>query len=333
MRVGILGTGFMGVTHALGWQQTDAEIVGFAAESEAEARPVVEQFGGQVYRTLADMLPDVDIVDICTPTHLHYEMVLTAAKAGKHVICEKPLALTIAQGQEMVDVCQRAGVKFYVAHVVRYFPEYASAYKTVRDGTIGKVATIRLRRGGFRPKKAVGNWFLDEEKSGGMMLDLMIHDFDYARWVAGEVVQVFAKKISSMQPAAELDYGLVILTHESGAISQVSGAWAYPPPTFRTGLEISGDGGMIHSDSDSTAPIINYLHAIPGEAPDVGLPSSPVLESPYTTQIKEFYEGIKNNQPVRLSAQDGLAALRIALAALESARTGKAVNLAVEVAA
>lgn len=333
MRVGILGTGFMGVTHALGWKKTDAELVGFAAESEAEAKPAVEQFGGSVYQNLTAMLPDVDIVDICTPTHLHYEMVLAAAKAGKHVICEKPLALTIAQGQEMVAACKKAGVKFYVAHVVRYFPEYASAYQAVQTGSIGQVATMRLRRGGFRPKKATGNWFLDEKKSGGMMLDLMIHDFDYARWIAGDVVQVFAKKISSMNPNAELDYGMAILTHQSGAISHISGAWAYPPPTFRTGLEISGDRGMIHSDSDSTAPIINYLQSKPGEAPDVGLPSSPVIESPYTKQIKEFYEGIKKDSPVRLNAEDGLAALQIALAALESARTGKAVHLTTEVLA
>lgn len=330
MRVGILGTGFMGVTHAMGWQETDATVVGFAAETEEEAKPIIEKFGGKVYKNMEVMLPDVDIVDICTPTHLHYEMVLAAAKAGKHVICEKPLALTMEQGREMIRVCKEAGVKFYVAHVVRYFPEYAGAKQVVKDGQIGRVGTLRLRRGSFRPKKAVGNWFLDEKKSGGMMLDLMIHDFDFARWVAGDVVQVFSKKVSSSFENPELDYGMTILTHKNGAISQVTGAWAYPPPTFRTGLEINGDAGMIQNDSDTTAPITTYLLAKPGEAPDVGLPSSPVAESPYTTQIKEFYEGIKFNRPVRLTAEDGLAALEIALAALESAQTGKAVQLEVQ---
>lgn len=329
MRVGIVGTGFMGMTHAAGWKETEAEIVGFVAETEAEAQPAVTQFGGKVYASLEALLPDVDIVDICTPTHLHYEMVLAAAQAGKHVICEKPLALTIKEGKEMIAACKKADVHFYVAHVVRYFPEYAGAYQTVQGGQIGKVGTMRFRRGSFRPKKAVGNWFLDEAKSGGMMLDLMIHDFDYARWVGGNVTRVFAKKVSNMQKDANLDYGMAILTHEDGAISHITGAWAYPPPTFRTGLEISGDAGMIHSDSDSTAPITTYLLAKAGEAPDVGLPSSPVAESPYTTQIKEFYDGICSGKAVRLTAEDGLAALEIGLAAIESAKTGKAVSLEV----
>ena len=93
---------------------------------------------------------------------------------------------------------------------------------------------VRLTRGTFRPKKAVDNWFVDFEKSGGIMLDLMVHDLDYARWIAGEVESVFAKSISSAHPDASLDYGLAILKHRNGTISHIEGSWAYPPPLFRT---------------------------------------------------------------------------------------------------
>ncbi len=105
----------------------------------------------------------------------------------------------------------------------------------------------------------------------------------------GDVASVYAKKITAVHPDAPVDYGLVILTHRSGTISHITGSWAYPPPTFRTHLEIAGDGGLIEFDSADTSPILNLIAKTNSDSPDVGLPSSPVSESPYTTQIKEFY--------------------------------------------
>ena len=159
------------------------------------------------------------------------------------------------------------------------------------------------------------------------MLDLMIHDFDYARWISGEVESVYARNIGSAHPAAPIDYGIAILKHTGGALSHVVGAWAYPPPTFRTSLEIAGDGGLIEWSSDSTAPISLLLRKESDTALDVGLPGSPVAESPYTTQIKEFYAALQTDRAVRVSAEDGLAAVQIALAAIESARHGQPIRV------
>jgi predicted dehydrogenase len=328
MKVGIVGVGFMGTTHATGWAETPAEIVGFTAETEKEAGSIASQYDTKVYSSLEEMLPDVDVVDICSPTHLHCEMALKAAAAGKHVVCEKPLARTTQQAQKIVIACRDAGVKLLVAHVVRFFPEYASARAAVAEGQIGKPGVIRLHRGSYRPKKPAGNWFLDEVKSGGILMDLMIHDYDYACWVAGDVESVFAQRVTEHHIEAPVDYGLVILSHRSGALSHISGAWAYPPPTFRTHLEIAGDRGLIEFDSDGTAPIQNLILKTGGsDAPDVALPSSPVSESPYTAQIKEFYRALVDGTPSRISAADGLLAVQIAEAALESAHSGQPVKL------
>jgi predicted dehydrogenase len=293
-----------------------------------EARPLASQCKAKVYSDFSSMLPDVDVVDICTPTDLHYGMVLQAAAAGKDIVCEKPLARTLEQGREMVEVCHKHHVKLLVAHVVRFFSQYAMAKATVDEGKIGTPGVIRLVRGSFRPKKAVGNWFLDESKSGGILLDLMIHDYDYARWIAGEVESVYAKKVTTGHPDASIDYGLVILKHRNGALSHITGAWAYPPPTFRTSIEISGDKGLITFDSDETTPIQHLImQSGSGDSPDVALPSSPLRESPYTTQIKEFYKALTEGSPTRIQAEDGLAALQIALAAIHSAETGRAIYL------
>jgi len=328
MKVGIVGAGSMGTTHAAGWADTPAEIVGFTAETQQEAGVLAKRYNAKVYPDLDAILADVDVLDICSPTHLHREMALKAAAAGKHIVCEKPLARTTQEAQEIVTACRKAGVQLLVAHVVRFFPEYALAHSAVVEGQVGKPAVIRLHRGSYRPKKPAGNWFLDEDKSGGILMDLMIHDYDYARWVAGEVETVSARRVTELHPDAPIDYGLVILSHRSGALSHIAGAWAYPPPTVRTHLEIAGDRGLIEFDSDGTAPIQNLILKSGGsDAPDVALPSSPVSESPYTTQIKEFYAALADGKPPRVNATDGLVAVQIAEAALESAHTGQPVKL------
>ncbi|HEX9333581.1 MAG TPA: Gfo/Idh/MocA family oxidoreductase, partial [Anaerolineales bacterium] len=216
MKVGIVGVGFMGTTHAVGWAETPAEIIGFTAETQNETEKLAEQYHTKIFPDLDSMLPDVDVVDICSPTHLHHEMVLKAAMAGKQIVCEKPLARTTQQAQEMVNICHKAGVQLLVAHVVRFFPEYVLAHSAVAEGQIGKPGLIRLHRGSYRPKKPSGNWFLDEAKSGGILMDLMIHDYDYARWLAGDVESVSARRVTELHPDAPVDYGLVILSHRSG---------------------------------------------------------------------------------------------------------------------
>lgn len=328
MKIGIIGVGFMGTTHAEAWATTGADMVGFAAESSGEAETLSSLYDAQVFPDLESMLPEVDVIDICTPTHLHHQMVLQSAAAGVNIICEKPLARTVEHAQEMVQACQEAGVRMLVAHVVRYFPEYASAQQAVAEGRIGKPGIVRLTRASYRPKKPVGNWFLDESKSGGILMDLMIHDYDYARWIAGDVESVFAKKITQGHPDSPVDYGLAVLTHKNGALSHIAGGWAYPPPAFRTSLEIFGDSGLIEFDSDDTAPIQNLLASLgDSDSPDVAIPSSPVSESPYTTQIREFYNALKTGTQARVSAADGLAAVQIAEAAIQSAQSGSAVHL------
>jgi predicted dehydrogenase len=328
MKVGIVGVGFMGATHASGWADTPAQIVGFTAETQDEAEKLAKQYQAKVYSSLDAMLPDVDVVDICSPTHLHHEMILKAVAAGKHIVCEKPLARTTQEAREGVEACSKVGVQLLVAHVVRFFPEYALAQSAIANGQIGKPAVLRLHRGSYRPKKPAGNWFLDESKSGGILMDLMIHDYDYARWIAGDVETVSACRVTESHPDAPVDYGLVILSHKSGALSHIAGSWAYPPPTFITRFELAGEHGLIEFDSEATAPIHNLiLKTGASDAPDVGLPASPVSESPYTTQIKEFYDALADGKPTRVHALDGLASVQIAEAAIQSAQSGQPVQL------
>lgn len=330
MRIGIIGTGAMGTTHAQAWQKSPATVTGVVSKSFDSAQAFGRGWGAKPYSSLEEMLPHIDVLDICTPTHLHREMTLAAAAAGVHIICEKPLARTVAQAEEMLATCQAAGVKLLVAHVVRFFPEYALAQRHIAAGAIGEPAVIRLKRGGFQPKKPGDNWFVDLERSGGMMLDLMIHDFDFARWIGGEVETVYARSIRQEKLTDAVDHALVILTHANGTISHVEGSWAYPAPLFRTRFEIAGSHGLIQHDSDQMAAIVSHRHPLENDTdsrPDVPIPASPLHQDPYTVQLNAFYDHLTEDRPIPVIAEDGLAALKIGLAALKSAQTGLPVTL------
>ncbi|MFZ4813265.1 MAG: Gfo/Idh/MocA family protein [Phototrophicaceae bacterium] len=326
LKVGIVGAGFMGNTHAAAWTQTPANLVGVVATHGAEA--LATRYGMTVYPTLADLLQAVDVVDICTPTSRHYEQVLQAAAAKKHIVCEKPLARHYAHAQEMVATCKAAGVKLLVAQVVRFFPQYALAKAAVNNGDIGRVATLRLSRASFTPGTPE-SWLHDHEQSGGVILDLMIHDFDYARWVAGEVESVFARNIAPQLAPAYGDYAQAILRHTNGAISHIEGGWVYPKPLFRTSLEISGDRGLIELPAGTSDPLQLYRNeSHDGGLPDIAVPTSPLAEDPYLTQIRHFYSILSGEYiEWRVMPEDGLAAVQIALAAIQSAQTGRRVML------
>lgn len=329
IRVGIVGAGFMGETHLAAWTAEGVAAVVLDHDGP-RADALAARFGARVAASFEELLDAVDVVDVCTPTHQHAEVARRAAAAGRHVICEKPLARTVEDAAAMVAACEQAGVRLFVAHVVRFFPEYDAARRLVVEGQIGDPAVLRLKRASFRPRRAAGHWFFDPALSGGMIVDLMIHDFDYARWVAGEVVSVHCRSVGADRPELGVDHAYAILSHDSGAISHVTGSWAYAAPTFRTSLEIAGSRGLVEHDSAVAPPLVTYLRPRDGGSEGaVGLPGSPLAEDPFRLELREFRRAIEDGTPARVTARDGVEALRIALAADESARTGRVVRLGV----
>lgn len=335
MKIGLVGTGSMGHAHAPSWkllQTIGAELVGVVSNTQESTEAFAKQYGIRAYDSLETLIKDVDIVDLCIPTNLHKDMTLQAAQAGKHVICEKPMALNLDDARTMINVCETVGVHLYIAHVVRYINHYRMAKQNIEAGVIGKPCVIRLSRAGYQPRKKSDNWFVDEARSGGMMLDLMVHDFDYARWVGGNVKRVYARSVRSTQADAPGDYALVTLRFEDGAIGHIEGGWAYPPGFFRTSLDIAGTEGVIEFESDKAQSLYTHLANPPQiEADEVAVPSAKAADSPFTAQLRNFYNAIVHNEAPIVNAEDAFAALEIGLAAIESARSRKPVTLKQEV--
>lgn len=323
MRVGIVGAGFMAQTHADAWAATPAEVAAVYAPRAAPTRQLAGRVGARPCASLTELIERVDVVDICAPTDRHSAIGIQAAAAGRHVLVEKPLARRLSEAEALLRSCEAAGVKLLVGQVLRFFPEYAAAQAGVARGDVGEVAVVRLTRGSFQPWAGSSHWLLDEMRSGGLILDLMIHDFDFAQWVAGPVESVYARSVRSREPDAPGDYCLALLRHSNGAISHIEGAWAYPQPLFRTSLEIAGSDGLIEQPVDSAIPLGLHLAQQDAAAVDIAAPTSPLAEDPFVTQMRHMYAVLAEGAEPRCSAAEASNALRIALAARASARSGR----------
>lgn len=325
INVGVIGAGTMGSTHAYAYAQLpNARVVGVADIDVEKARRVVAQSGGTAWATAEEAIdnPQVDVVDVCVPTFLHRRYVEQALAAGKHVYCEKPLARTLADGWAMVQAAEKAGRQLGVGHVVRFFSNYRQAREMVREGKLGQIGIIRTSRGGGGFPYAWQDWYANFEWSGGMILDLLIHDFDWLRWTLGEVERVFARSTHGRDFNRE-EYALVTLRFANGAMAHVEGTWLHAGG-FTTSFEICGSQGMLSSDAAETRPLVLVTPPSPS-APGVAVPEVPG-ESPYLAELRAFVDALDAGQPVPVNGREGYEALKIALAALRSVETGSPVN-------
>jgi predicted dehydrogenase len=214
--------------------------------------------------------------------------------------------------------------------VLRFFPEFVAARKQVNAGAVGEVTSVRTRRGGQFPR-AWQDWYGKVDWSGGAILDLVIHDLDWLRWTFGEVERVFAKgTAASLGEGAvvDLDYSLITLRFTSGAMAHVEATWA-DPGGFKVSFEICGDEGMLEYNFNEPAapPLIVAKQAVSGMGAGVPVPESPLAVSPYQQELAHFLHCLDTGATPTVTPQDGIEAVRIANAAIESCRTGKVITL------
>ncbi|MBM7502363.1 putative dehydrogenase [Brachybacterium muris] len=319
LRVGIIGTGGISHEHAPGWIEQGVDLHCY---SHSGAEAFAEQYGATVHEALDDLLAAVDVVDVCTPTPSHAGIVHQALDAGCHVVCEKPLTLTVEDSRAVVEHAERAGLHLFPAHVVRYFPQYAAAKQAVDAGAVGTPAVLRYERTGEAPGQ---DWYADDEASGGIIMDQMIHDLDQAIWITGPVTSVYAQQSVGVGPHT-VRTGHVVLTHEGGAISHCRGLWGPPGTAFRYTFDIAGDAGRLQYDSAGDPGVVLDVVASARREEQGGyLPDVSGIRSPYTEEILEFTAAITSGTPTRVSAADGAYAVEVSRAALESLRTGRSI--------
>lgn len=324
-RIGLVGSGFMATTHANSYQEVaDAEVAAVASIGDNRAEFAAEHTPGtDVYGDAEAMMDDADItvVDVCTPTPTHRPIVEAAAERGIDTFCEKPLARTVGDADAIVEAVEDADITFMTGHVLRYFPEYVEAKRRVDAGEIGTPGTFHTERMSSPPRYGTNSWFSDKAQSGGVLLDMAIHDFDYLRWIVGDVERVFAR-------TAEWDDGhlnqhsLVVLRFEDGTVGHIEASWGYPDGApFVTSYELTGDEGMLEFDARDENAV-----RISGGAEGANVPESPLAKSPYTAELEHFIDCVERGDDPDISPNDAREAVRIALAAIESSEHGEPVS-------
>jgi UDP-N-acetylglucosamine 3-dehydrogenase len=329
LRIAVLGAGTMGLTYARNIAvMPELEAVG-VCDADPERAELAAKLCGAHTAAYTDFdqliaLAQPEAVCVCLPTYLHKTYVLKLAALGIHVICEKPIALQVEDAREMEEACRQSGVRLFIGHVVRFFPNYTDALRTVKEGAIGKAGMAHLKRFGSFPVGA-GSWYRDRSKSGNVIMDLMIHDIDYARSLFGEVDSVYARM--SGPEHEQLQYAQVTLHFKDRQIAILDGMWGYAGP-FTTQFEISGDGGVIRFHSGQVHSLqITKSEDDSQKRASVQVPSSPSMHDPYYYELAHFISCIQSGAEPLVTVQDAIEAVRIALAAQSSAQSGKPVRM------
>jgi predicted dehydrogenase len=305
----------MGQVHASKYVQIPGVgLQAFDLDTE-KLQSFVERFGARRAATLEDLLSQVDAVDVCLPTPAHVSVGVQCLDAGLPVLMEKPLARTVEEGRVLLQKVKETRGRLMPAQVVRYFPEFTRAHDIVASGELGDIASVRTRRGGGSPKSA---WYADEAQSGGVLLDLAVHDFDWLLWTLGPAGTVDASHVRVARDASigPAEHALTIIRFDSGAVAHVEATWM-DPAGFRVTMDAAGSKGLLQFDSRDNPSL--RLNLVSG--PKVENNYAPV-DDPYYRQVLAFVKSVESGDEFPVRPEEGLAAVAVAEAALRSAAAG-----------
>ncbi len=275
MKIGVVGLGFMGGTHLQAYRAVPSAQIVAVASSDARKREgdlgavsgnldvaaePLDLSGVARYGTPEELFadPDLDAVDLCVPTYRHASLAIAALEAGKHVLVEKPMALSAAECDAMIAAAESAGKVLMVAQVIRFWPEYAAARSWIRAGRLGTIRAASFRRRCACPNWSA--WLSERAKSGGGIFDLLIHDLDYALYLFGRPASLSA--VGTEDVSRGIDVVDTRLTYDQGPAVSVSGGWQgrgeFP---FSMDFTIVGEAGILDFHSGQTSLTYYDPHA------------------------------------------------------------------------
>ena len=331
IKMGVIGLGRMGqlYTNLLSSQINGAKLYAVAEIHEQARSRVAGEF--DITRAFADFhellaLPELDAVIIATPTSTHHDLVVAAAEAGKAILCEKPLALTLAETRSAQEAVARAQVPLQVGFMRRFDAAYQKAKTLIDNGQIGFPVTFKsLSRDPFCPRPE----YADPAKSGGLILDMAIHDFDLARWLmSSEVERVTAEGntlvCKVLESVGDIDNALINMRFVSGALGNIEVSRnAFYGYDIRT--EILGSEGAVTVGVHQYTPVLLLTRA--GAQHDITPYLMERFGDAYRAQLQHFVDCLTNGQPPLVSGADALAAYEIGVAATRSFQTGRPIAL------
>ena len=343
IRVGVIGCGKIAqVRHIPEYEANpDAKIVALYDVNVQRARELAEAHGCRAYETLEELLadPDIDAVSVCTSNATHAQSTIDALKSGKHVLCEKPMAITIEECEEMVEAARAAGKKLMIDQNQRFARAHVRAKELLDSGRIGKVLTFRTAFGHGGPETwsvdpGTGSWFFDPKRAAmGAMADLGVHKTDLVQWLIGQTVVSATAKIATLDkrdPEGNLvgvdDNALCIYQMDGGAMGTMTASWTYYGPEDNSTVIYGTEGVMRIYDDPAHSIVINLKS---GETEYYDVEAIQTNDNQTASGIIDaFIECLEGDAEPAISGESVLSAMRAVFACIESSKTGKTVEIA-----
>jgi predicted dehydrogenase len=341
LKVGIIGSGFEADIHAASFRimPEEAEVVAVASPTPGNAAALAKKHSiPRVFTDYREMLcePDIEMVTITAPNALHARMTIDAAKAGKHVVCEKPLCMTLEEADEMIDACKRQGVLLFYAEELFFTPKYVKAKEMADQGAFGKVHLVKQSEKHFGPHSP---WFWDMARAGGgALMDLGCHGIAFCYWFLGRpaLKSVYCQLDTLVHGDKTTgdDHALCILEFEGGALGFIENSWAK-----RGGMddrvEIYGDQGvsyvnLLMGNAMPTFSATGYGYAVEKAETTAGW-SYPVFDEHWNYgiphEMRHFARCVRGKEEPRATGEDGRVVMEALYAGYASAREGRKVAL------
>jgi predicted dehydrogenase len=341
VKVGVIGAQFQADIHVASFQimPEEAEVVAIASPTPGNAEQLAQRYGVPRHFTdYREMLkdPDIEMVTIAAPNRLHAQMTVDAANAGKHVVCEKPLCMTLEEADLMIDTCRQKGVLLLYAEELFFTPKYVKAREMADQGAFGKVYLVKQSEKHFGPH---GTWFWDVEQSGGGVLaDMGCHGIAFCYWFLDRpkirsVLAQMGTYVHGDKTRGE-DNSFCILEFENGAVGMVEDSWA------RRGgmddrIEVYGDLGVTYANLHMGNALQTYSEAGYGyaveKAPSTQGWSYPVFEElwnyGFPQEMHHFARCVRGKESPQATGEDGRVVQEVLYAAYQSAGSGKRIEL------
>jgi UDP-N-acetyl-2-amino-2-deoxyglucuronate dehydrogenase len=342
VRAGLIGCGKIAATHAMALNTLEeAEFVACCDRDEDRARQLAAKYGvPHVYADAGELVRSgtVDVVLVCTPHPAHEPVVVAAAEAGVHVLCEKPLAISLAEADRMIEATRRAGVKFGVIFQRRFWPAAQRMRTAIDDGRLGKLTlgecSVRIWRSSdyFASDPWRGKWATE---GGGVLMNQAVHSIDQFLWFMGDAVEVVGR-YATLRHGAYIDVedtAVATVVFENGALGIIQAASTFQPD-FGFRVAVHGDRGAAVSvwEQPEGQQGVNDVWSLPGEesdravweAEETGKPGFPLF---HVLQIQDFLRAVIDDRPPAVTGEDARKSLEVILAIYESSRTGQPVRL------
>ncbi|WP_417579688.1 inositol 2-dehydrogenase [Pelagibacterium sp.] len=326
LRFGILGAGRIGNVHARAIASSGRAVVRYIADSMPDAAAILAGSVGAETASVDEIVasPEVDAILIATPTDTHADLIEQAALAGKAILCEKPVSLSVERIRSCLDVVEKAGVPLMIGFHRRYDPNFAVLERRLRSGEIGdpEIITITCRDPSAPPVSYI-------ERSGGLYRDMMIHDFDMARFLLGDEEPVTVHALGgvltdpAIAKAGDIDTASVQMQTASGKIVVITNSRRATYGHDQR-IEVHGSKGLLRAANvhNTTVELANQ-----GGWTQDAIPFSFVerYQPAYTAEIHRFLDFLEKGEAPRASGYDGLMAQKLAEAASESLKSGQVV--------